>query len=109
MIPKTIQFFLNIHIKTIFIQFIFIKLLYYEKDANSYMKDSTAFLHTIFFTDYISGLTIFCYLTRAPLAFQIFHHLLGGGGGGVRTPPHLSRLLFVVDKNEKKRSKAHQK
>ena len=46
-------------------------------------------------------------LTRAPLALQIFHHLLGGGG--VRTSPRLSRLLLVVERNGKKRSKARQK
>ena len=28
-------------------------------------------------------------LTRAPLALQIFHHLLGGGGGCSNTPVYL--------------------
>ena len=44
-------------------------------------------------------------LTGATLALPIFHHLLGG----VRTSPRLSRLLLVVEKNEKKSSKARQK
>ena len=48
-------------------------------------------------TDYGRG------LTQAPLALQIFHHLLRGGG--VRTLPRISRLLFVVEKNGEKRSK----
>ena len=48
-------------------------------------------------------------LTRTPLALQIFHHLLGGGGSNTSNTPRLSRLLLVVEKNEKKRSKARQK
>ena len=39
-------------------------------------------------------------LTRAPLALQIFHHLLVGMFEHL--PPPLSRLLLVVEKNEKK-------
>ena len=35
-------------------------------------------------------------LTRAPLALQIFHHLLGGGGG-VRTSAPIGR----IEKTEK--------
>ena len=44
-------------------------------------------------------------LTRAPLALQIFHHLIGGSN----TTPRLSLLLLVVEKNGKQRSKARQK
>ena len=43
-------------------------------------------------------------LARAPLALQIFHHLLGRG---VFEHPRLSRPLFVIEK--KKRWKARQK
>ena len=38
-------------------------------------------------------------LARAPLALQIFDHLLLGGGGS--NTPRLSRLLLVVEKNGK--------
>ena len=55
----------------------------------------------------VPGLT-FSSLTRAPLALQIFHHLLGGGGECSNTP-RLSRLLLVVEKNGKNRSKSLQK
>ena len=39
---------------------------------------------------------------------QIYHHLQGGGRGCSNTP-RLSRLLLIVEKNEKQCSKAHQK
>ena len=38
------------------------------------------------------------YKTRAPLALQISHYLLGGGG---LNTPRLSRLLLVEEKNRK--------
>ena len=43
--------------------------------------------------------TCVCALTCAPLALQIFHHLLGRGG--VFNYPRLSRLLLVIEKNGK--------
>ena len=48
------------------------------------------------------------WLTRAPLALQIFHHLLGGGGGVFEHPSSLSAPNGRREKR-KKRSKAHQK
>ena len=48
-------------------------------------------------------------LTRALLGLWIFHHLLGGGGGVFEHPPRLSRLLRIVERNGKQRSKAREK
>ena len=53
----------------------------------------------MYFENWIQCLCINVFtLTRAPLALQIFHHLLGGGGG---EHPRLFRLLLVVEKNGK--------
>ena len=52
---------------------------------------------TAYLVNCVFGL-VFSALTRAALALQIFHHLLGGGGGGEVEHPRLSRLLWVVEK-----------
>ena len=41
------------------------------------------------------------HLTRAPLALQIFHHLLGGGGGGSNTPLSISAPIGRREKHNK--------
>ena len=55
----------------------------------------------------ICAIALHYWLTRTPLALQIFHHLLGGGGCS-STPIYLGSY-WSKRKTEKKRSKARQK